>query len=106
MAANQKPVYATEHVAHGGRLFRPGERMDDQTPEHSLKGALEGGVATDVKSRADEAKASEIARRQDVEHRIANRSEKRDHAERQRASEGIPRVIQLPDGTYARVDEG
>lgn len=102
MPANQKSVFATEHTMHGGKLFKPGERMDNRgLPEHALKGALEGGVATDVASQAQAARSAEGERRDRVEREIASRSEKRDH--QQRAD--VPQLVRLPDGSFARVEE-
>jgi hypothetical protein len=99
MAVNQKPVFATGYVSHGRKLFRPGERIDDKLPEHALKGALEGGVASDVNTRAEQAKKAEGERRAGVKSQIESRSEKREHNARRDGS--VKQLVKLPDGTYA-----
>ena len=102
MPANQKPIYASDYTTHGGRLFAPGQRMDNVgLPDHALKGAIDGGVATDSSTVAEKARNAEKERRAHVAEQIENRSEKRDRGEQR----NIPNLVRLPDGTYAQVSE-
>lgn len=89
MAVNEKPIYAETTTCFGGKLFKPGTRMDDKgLPPYTLKSAMDTGVATDSASRAKAAGDSELARREQVKREIETRSEKRDYAEREAAFRG------------------
>jgi hypothetical protein len=83
MAANQKAVFATGWTTHGGKTFMPGQRIDEHMPAHAVQGALEGGVATDVPARAEQAKKDEMGRREQVAQMQASRSQKRGQAGQQ-----------------------
>lgn len=101
MATNQKPVYATRHTTHGGVVYEPGQRMDERAPEHAVRSALEGGLASDDSRAANQARAAEAERREQVRQDIASRSEKKESTERRAGN--LPQLVRLPDGNYAEV---
>lgn len=102
MPANQKPIFASAHTCHAGRVFQPGERMDNVgLSEHAVRGALEGGVATDSSQVAQRARAAEMERREQVRDSISTRSEKKESTERRAGN--LPQLVRLPDGNYAEV---
>lgn len=100
MAVNEKAVYATAHTTHAGKLYKPGERIDDRMPAHALQGAQEQGLTTGSHAEAERAAGAERERRQRVASEIENRSEKRAGNAK---NEG-QRVVQMPDGTFRLVD--
>lgn len=101
MAVNEKAVYAVDHTTHGGRYFKPGDRMDERVPEYVLRSALEGGVASDSSAAAEKARKAEAERVARVNEEIATRSEKREHNERRAGN--IPQLVRMPDGSLREI---
>lgn len=79
MAANEKPIFATEHVSgEGNRLpYKPGDRIDERLRPEVIKGLQERGLATDDVKHAEAARRGEAERADYVREQIESRSEKR-----------------------------
>ncbi len=101
MAVNEKPVFAEVHTTHGRHMFKPGDRMDGKVDSYVIQSALENGAATDSSTRAKAAADSERERAIRVAREIQSRAERPERSERDR---DVPRLVQLPDGTFARAD--
>lgn len=98
MAVNEKAVYATAYTSHGGKLYKPGDRLDGNMPDHAVRGAESQGLTTGSGTEAERSARAEQARREDVARQIETRSEKR-------AGTGQgQRVVQQPDGSFRLVE--
>lgn len=84
MAANEKPIFALEHISgEGNRLpYAPGEVVSGRLPDHAIAALKERGLVTDSAEQAKRAASSESERRADVAEQIVKRSEKGESSNR------------------------